>query len=101
MADFSRKIELPGRTADELYNKISSDLAKFLEKGSPVKAEITRNDAARTMEAKSSMFSAKLRCVEGCIQVDVKLGLLALPFKSKLDEGIDKWLRKAFDVGKS
>jgi len=98
MASYSRKIDLPGRSQKELYDKIALDIDKFLSKAPIGKCDIDRDAAKCAVSAKSSMFSAVLKCTEGCIQVDVQLSLLASPFKSRLDEGIQKWLSKAFSV---
>ena len=96
MPSFKRRVELPGKSSQELYEKVSSDIARFLEKSSLGGCDIQKDDAARSVTVKHSMFSAALNCQDGFIEVDAKLSLLAAPFKSKLDQGIDRWLEKAF-----
>jgi hypothetical protein len=97
MPSYSRKVDLPGRSAQELYDKVASDIERFLGKGSlPVSVDIERDAAKKEVRAKSSMFSATLACSDGQMKVDVQLSLLATPFRSKLDEGITKWLSKTF-----
>ena len=98
MAKYSREVKVPGKSSQELYEKVSTDIERFLSKAPLGKTEIDRNPATKTVSVKSSMFSASLICQEGMIRVDGNLSLMALPFRGKLDEGIDKWLAKAFPV---
>ena len=44
--------------------------------------------ARRQVSIKSSMVTATLTCLDGLIDVDGKLSLLASPFRGKIDEGI-------------
>jgi hypothetical protein len=96
MAKYSRKVDLSGRSAQEIYDKVSSEIERFLEKTPVGKSEVTRDPVAKTIKAKSSMFSAVLTCTEGGVDLAVDLSFLATPFRGKLDEGIDKWLAKHF-----
>lgn len=99
MPSYSRKVQVPGKTSQELYDKISQDIDRFLEKASLGKCDIRRDPGTKQVEVKHSMFSATLICTEGTIELNAKLSLLAAPFRSKLDQGIDKWLSKAFNIG--
>ena len=93
MPSYSRKVDLPGRSAQEIYDKVAGDIDRFLGKGSlPVQVDIERDAGKKEVRAKSSMFSATLVCRDGVIQLDAQLSLLATPFKGKLDEGITKWI---------
>lgn len=96
MPSYSRTIQIKGRTSQELYDKVSSDIERFLSKIPLGKLEINRNDGAKTVKVKSSMAEAELVCKEGEICLNAKLSLLAAPFRSKLDDGIDQWLAKTF-----
>ena len=98
MPSYSRKVDLPGRTAQDLYDKVSSSIERFMEKASIGKFEVDRDPAAKKVNLKSSMFSATLACTDGAISMDAKLSLLATPFRSKIDDGIDKWLAKTFNT---
>jgi len=42
------------------------------------------------------MASGSLAALDGELKVDISLSLLASAFKSKIDEGITKWLGKTF-----
>ncbi len=97
MPSYSRKVDVPGKSAQELYEKVASDIERFLGKANlPVQMDIDRDSAKREVRVKSSMFSATLSCRDSELVLDGTLSLLAMPFRSKLDEGIDKWLAKAF-----
>ena len=98
MPSYSRKVDLPGRTAKELYDRVSKDIDQLLDQASAGGCDIKRDEKSLIVEAKHSLFSANLICKEGVLQLDVKLGLLATPFRSKIDQGIDKWLAKNFGL---
>ena len=96
MPSYSRSVKVPGKSSQELYDKVSTDIEHFMNKVSIGKFEIERDAAKKQVHVKASMVSATLICQEGSLQVDAKLSLLAAPFKGKLDEGIDKWLSRTF-----
>ncbi len=96
MASYSRRIEIPGKTAQELFDKISGDIERFLSKSPIGKADVQRDPAKREVSVSSSMFSATLVCQEGAVEVNAKLSMFAAPFKGKIDEGIEKWIAKSF-----
>ena len=98
MASYTRKVQIPGRSSQELYEKISADIDRFMEKIGVGKVAIERNAAKKEVLVKSSMVTATLACQEGCIQLDAKLSLLASPFRGKIDAGIDKWIAKTFNI---
>jgi hypothetical protein len=98
MPSYTKKVQIPGRSSQELYDKISADIERFLEKAGVGKVVIDRNAARKQLQFKSSMFSGTLSCLEGVVDLDAKLSLLATPFKSKIDEGIDRWLSKNFNL---
>lgn len=98
MPSYNRKVEIPGRSAQELYDQVAGDIDRFLEKTPIGDYDIDRKAELKRVEVKSKMFSANLICQDGVLALEVKLSLLAAPFKGKLDEGIDKWLAKRFDL---
>jgi hypothetical protein len=101
MPSYSRKVEIPGRSSQELYDAISKDIERFMSKASIGKFEIDRNPGAKKLFIKGSIFSATLTCGEAQMQLDAQLSLLAMPFKSKLDDGITRWLNKTFNISGS
>ena len=98
MPSYSKKVQIPGKTSQELYDKVSGDIDRFLEKAGVGKVEVERKASSKQVMIKSSMVSATLSCVDGAIDLDAKLSLLATPFKSKIDEGITRWLSKTFNI---
>lgn len=98
MPSYNRKVQVPGKTAQELYDQISTHVDQFMEKAGVGKFEIERNASKKEVLLKSSMVTATLYCREGALELDGKLSLMAMPFKSKIDEGIDRWVAKTFNV---
>lgn len=85
--------------ADSIYASVSKDIDRFLSKSPIGNYEIKRDDASKKVAFKSSMASGTLAAKDGQLQVDISLSLIATPFKSKIDEGVTKWLAKAFANG--
>ena len=98
MAKFSKNFPIPGKSGDVIYNAVSSGIDHFLSKTPVGSHEVVRDDAAKKVTFKSSMASGSLVADEGSLQVEISLSLLASPFKSKLDEGVTKWLNKTFAI---
>ena len=96
MPSYSRQVEVPEKTAQQLYDKISVEIDRFMEKSNVGKFDVHRDPAKRQVSVKSSMFSATLHCEESLLRLEGSLSLLALPFRSKIDDGIDKWIGKTF-----
>lgn len=98
MPSYTKKIQIPGKSSDELYSKVSETVDRFLEKSNLGGTEVKRDAGSKQLHLKHSMVSATISCLEGSIDVDAKLSFLAAPFKGKIDEGIQKWLSKTFDI---
>ena len=96
MPSYKKEVKIPGKSSQEIFDIVSTTMDKFLEKASVGKFDIQRDSAKKTIDIKSSMFSGQLSCQDGCIRLDASLSLMATPFKSKIDEGIDKWISKVF-----
>lgn len=96
MPSYTKKVEIPGKTADQLYEVVSQEIEKFLGKLSVGKLDVSHDPGARSVSAKSSMFTAKLTCEDDALRLDAQLSLFAAPFRSKIDEGIDRWVAKTF-----
>jgi len=101
MPSYSKKVRVPGKTADDLYGVVSKELDRFLEKASIGKFDLERDPAAKEVRVKSSMFTGKLVCTNELLDLSGNLSLLATPFKSKLDDGIVRWLAKHFETTQS
>ena len=98
MPSYTRRVEVPGKNSQELYDKVSTDIERFLSKAPIGKMDIERDAANKQVHVKSSMVTATLACGEGFLKLDAKLSLLAAPFRGKLDEGIDAWVKKTFNL---
>lgn len=99
MPSYSREVKIPGRTAQDLYDVVARDIDRFSDKAQQFgKFEIDRDPTAKKVTLKSSMVTATLNCHDGGMKLDAKLSLLATPFKSKIDDGIDRWLQKTFQL---
>ena len=98
MPSYSRKISVPGKTAQELYDKISIDIDRFIDKVPGGKVEIDRRPDAKQVSAKSPLATATLICRDGELQLDASLSIFAAPFRSKIDDGINKWLFRTFNI---
>ncbi len=96
MPSYKREVSVPGKSSQELYDKVASDIQRFLDKTGTGSYEIDRDPAKKQVSVKGSMFSAVLACTDGKLSLNGNLSLLASPFKSKIDQGIDRWLEKAF-----
>jgi hypothetical protein len=96
MPSYKKEVKIPGKGSQEIFDIVSTTLDKFLEKASVGKFDVQRDTAKKTIDIKSAVFSGQLSCHEGGIKLDASLSLMATPFKSKIDEGIDKWISKVF-----
>jgi hypothetical protein len=95
-------VKIPGKSSQELYDKVSSDIDRFIGKAAPLgKFDIERDAGGKQVKLKSSMVSATLVCLEGELKLEASLSLFAAPFRSKIDEGIDKWLAKTFNINQA
>src|ERR1700746_3572100 len=98
MPSYTRKVQVKGKTAQELYDKVANDIDRFLSKTPIGKYELERSPSTLEVSFKSAMASATLRCTDQQLELDAKLSLFAAPFRSKLDESIDRWISKTFST---
>lgn len=96
MASFNKTFPIPGKAADAIYTAISNDLEKFLAKTPLGNADIKRDEAAKKVSFKASMASGSLTAKENGLEVEISLSFLATPFKGKIEEGVNHWLKKTF-----
>lgn len=96
MPSYSRQVEVRGKSAQELYDKISNDIDGFMEKSAIGKFDVEKNPTARQVILKSSLVNATLHCEDGRLRLEGNLSLMAMPFRSKIDDGINRWLTKNF-----
>ena len=98
MPSYERKIPLPGKTADEIYARISSAIGKFQEKdtGKWGKFDFKLSPDSKTVRLESAQVTADLACHDGEIRLAGKLSFLLSAFRGKIDSGIDDWINRAF-----
>jgi len=94
MPAYKKKIKAPGQSADVLFKLVSGGLEGFLKKMGISDFEIKTNASKKQIELESKFFSATLIARKDELELDGSLSLLAMPFKSKIDEGIEKWIQK-------
>ncbi len=102
MPKYSRKILLPGVDAAEVFDRINRDIEKYKasQEGTLGPVDLRKDSDAKTFKLDSKWVNAQLFCEPGCVRLEANLSLLALPFRSKIDEGIDRWLKKNFPEAK-
>jgi hypothetical protein len=98
MPSYTREVRIPGHSAQALYDKVSAGIDRFMEKASIGNYDVERDPVRKEVRLKASMVSATLTCSEEKLVLDAKLSLFAAPFRSKIDEGINKWLAKTFNI---
>ncbi len=98
MPTFTREVRIPGHNAQELYEKVATGIDRFMEKTGLGGYTVERDPDKKEVRLKASMVSATLACSDEKLVLDAKLSLLAAPFRSKIDQGIDKWLAKTFSI---
>lgn len=98
MQNYNRHIPLAGKKAQEIYFEICKDIDQLFAKIPVGKFKVTRDDEKREIYLKSMLVNAKLICQEEYVQVEAQLSILAAPFRSKIDEGINRWIEKALKL---
>ncbi len=98
MPKYTRKVAIPGKTSAELYEKVSAEIDLFMQKTGLGDYKIDRDLGQKELKLSSSMITATLYCREGEFELTGNLSFLAMPFRSKIDSGIDRWLSKAFNL---
>jgi hypothetical protein len=59
-------------------------------------AKLTHDPAKKEIRLKAPMVEAVLSCTDGQLNLEAQLGLLAMPFRSKIDEQVNKWVNRNF-----
>ncbi|MBS1961643.1 MAG: polyhydroxyalkanoic acid system family protein [Bdellovibrionales bacterium] len=98
MPSYQRTIPIAGKSAAEIYDRISHSIEKFQEKDSGKfgKFEFKLDPAKKTVRLESSHVTADLQCRDGEVLLEGKLSFLVAAFRGKIDAGIDDWVGRAF-----
>lgn len=98
MPGYNKRVDIPGKSSQELFDTVARELEKLMAKLTIGDAKITPDASSKQVHLKASLVTATLHCRDGELELDAKLSLMAMPFRSKIDEGINKWLAKTFNV---
>jgi hypothetical protein len=98
MPSYSRRVQIPGKSAEELFEKVASSIDRFIQKSSMGQFEIEKDAHQKEVRLKGSLFQGVIQCREAELSVTGQLSFLAKPFQSQLDTGISKWLAKTFQL---
>lgn len=96
MPKFSKSVEVPGQDSRALYGVVSSEIERFLAKTPMSDYKLHRDETRCEIKLDSKMANLVLKCTDNRLDLDGSLSFLAMPFKSKLEEGIDRWIHKIF-----
>lgn len=100
MAKLKKTFSVPGFDADSIYEKMIKDIDKWKTSNEAMlgKIEIQNDPSHNKLSFTSKWVSAHLFCEDNVITIEAELGLFAMPFKSKVEEGIAKWIQKSFQT---
>lgn len=96
MPKHNRRISIQGKSAKEIYDRVSKEIDPFLVKAQLGKYSLNRVPSDFVIEIESSFANGRIRCEQDTFLLEINLSLLAYPFKSKLDESLDRWIAKTF-----
>ena len=82
-----------GKSAQELYTFAAAEIGPFLEKMQIGRYDLDHHETKLTIDLKSKFMNATLYCRDGEIELKGKLALVAIPFKGKIDAGIERWVQ--------
>lgn len=96
MPKYFKQATVQGKKADELYAIVSKEIEAFLAKLSIGKFDVHYDSTKKSVTFKASMASAEVRCTDATITLDGSISLMAVPFKSKIDGAIERWVGRMF-----
>ena len=98
MPSYSKTVQVKGKSPHELYTVVSVEIEGFLQKTPLKEYKLHRDEGKKQIKIESSFMNATLHCEIDTLRLEGSLSFLAMPFKSKLDEGIEKWVKKTFNL---
>jgi hypothetical protein len=103
MPKYSKTFSLPGVSAEVSFTKILKEAETWKTSLESMlgAVEIASEQAKKELSFSSKWVKASLICKEDAVQVDAELSMFAMPFKSKVDEGIERWIKKSFPETKN
>lgn len=101
MPAFKKTISVPGLKKDEIYARVKTEVGRAQEKlkdsTNPLaKFDVNFRDEICEVGVKAKLFSGSLTFRDGQVEATFDLSILATPFRSQIDEQIDRWVTRAF-----
>ena len=84
-----KRIELIGLKKEQIYAKAATDIERILGKLPLGKTDLKKNDSTLSFHIKASLVEADLTCIDGAMEFNGNLSLMAIPFRSKIDEMLE------------
>jgi hypothetical protein len=104
MPSYQRQVSVPGHSAEQIYDLLLSKSEALIQKvnekfGSVIGTlDWSRDASTKTFQLKAKLFSVEIQCLDSRVQCQGQMSFLAVPLKSKIDEGIDRWIQKTFNL---
>lgn len=95
------KFQPKGYSTEEIYQIVDAQLEHFLKKGLPDAAgeyKLERFPEKREMKLQSKWANGHLTVGDQAVQLSLELAWLAVPFKAKVEESLQRWFHKNFPV---
>ena len=98
MPKFSKTFTLPGISADQSFTKITAEIERWKKAQESLMGNIAlaQDSAKKEMSLESKFVNATLTCTDGAVTIAGDLSFFALPFKGKVEAGIEKWVHSSF-----
>lgn len=93
------KFQPKGYSTEEIYQIVDSQLEHFLKKGLPEAAgdyKLERFPEKKEMKLHSKWANGHLTVGEHSVQLSLELAWLAVPFRGKVEESLQRWFLKNF-----
>ena len=84
---------------DEAKTRTRQMVETFTSKHAKIVDKVSWSGDGTTANAKGKGFKGSFRVEDGQVRVDVDLSFVALPFKGRVEEGIQRALDEAFPEG--
>jgi len=98
MPSYKKSVKVTGKSADQLYEIVKDELDQLIKKFMVGSYEIIPDSKKFTFELKAKPVQAILYCKNESLILEGSLSLMLYPFKSKIDEAIDRWLEKTLQI---
>jgi len=87
-----------GMSKDEAVERTKDMVNRFAERKPELVTSVTWASDGTSAQLSGPAFKGEFRVTESDVVVDVKLALLARPFKGKVQESLERNLKRAFEA---